>query len=137
MNVQHSTFNIQRIPADAPINVQDSTFNVQCIPATDDFISRLNDLIEQHYADPSLNVSFLADRMAISRSGLFAKVKQMADVTPNELIQTIRLNHAAQQLSQGCYTVSEVCYRVGFSSPSYFTKCFQKQFGVKPTEYKS
>lgn len=100
-------------------------------------MNRLNELIEQHYSNPDLNVSFLAERMAVSRSGLFAKAKQLADITPNEMIQTVRLNHAAQLLREGSYTVSEVCYRVGFSSPSYFTKCFQKQFGIKPTEWKN
>ena len=102
-----------------------------------EFMNRLNELIEQHYSNPDLNVSFLAERMAVSRSGLFAKAKQLADITPNEMIQTVRLNHAAQLLREGGYTVSEVCYRVGFSSPSYFTKCFQKQFGIKPTEWKN
>jgi AraC-like DNA-binding protein len=96
----------------------------------------MNSIIEQNFANPELNVNFLAEQMAISRSGLFAKTKTLADVTPNEMIQIVRLKQAAQLLSKGGLTVSEVCYRVGFSSPSYFTKCFTKQFGVKPTEWK-
>lgn len=55
-------------------------------------------------------------------------------MTPNEMIQTVRLKKAAQLLKEGKYKVSEVCYMVGFSNPSYFTKCFQKQFGIKPAE---
>ena len=78
----------------------------------------------------------VAERMNISRSGLFAKLKLLADVTPNEMIQVVRLRHAARLLREGKYRVNEVCYMVGFSSPSYFSKCFSKQFGVKPAEYK-
>lgn len=105
-------------------------------PSNNEFLVRMNSIIEQNFANPELNVNFLAEQMAISRSGLFAKTKTLADVTPNEMIQIVRLKQAAQLLSKGGLTVSEVCYRVGFSSPSYFTKCFTKQFGVKPTEWK-
>lgn len=101
-----------------------------------DFLKRMNNVIEQNFANPDLNVNFLAEELAISRSGLFAKIKTLADVTPNEMIQLVRLKRAAQLLRETDLSVSEVCYRVGFSSPSYFTKCFSKQFGIKPTEWK-
>ena len=82
-----------------------------------------------------VDVDFLADRLNISRSGLFAKIKTLADVTPNEMIQIVRLKRAAQLLHEGGHLVSEVGYMVGFSNPSYFSKCFQKQFGIRPTDY--
>ena len=102
----------------------------------DDFLTRMNGLIEDNIDNPELSVGFIAERMNISRSGLFAKLKLLADVTPNEMIQVVRLRHAARLLREGKYRVNEVCYMVGFSSPSYFSKCFSKQFGVKPAEYK-
>ena len=105
-------------------------------PTDNLFLKRMNDLIEQNFANPDLNVNFLAEQLAISRSGLFAKIKTLADVTPNEMIQVIRLKRAAQLLRETDMSISEVCYRVGFSSPSYFTKCFSKQFGIKPTEWR-
>ena len=63
-------------------------------------------------------------------------IKTLADVTPNEMIQIVRLKHAASLLLEGRYRVNEVCYMVGFSSPSYFAKCFQKQYGCTPAKYK-
>lgn len=102
----------------------------------DDFLTRMNGMIEDNIDNPELSVGFIAERMNISRSGLFAKLKLLADVTPNEMIQVVRLRHAARLLREGKYRVNEVCYMVGFSSPSYFSKCFSKQFGVKPAEYK-
>ena len=99
------------------------------------FLTRMNELIESNINNPELSVNFIAERMSISRSTLFSKLKLLADVTPNEMIQVIRLRCAAHLLSERKYRVSEVGYMVGFSSPSYFSKCFTKQFGVKPAEY--
>ena len=56
----------------------------------------------------------------------------MANITPNELIQVVRLKKAAILLAENKYRINEICYMVGFNNPSYFSKCFQKQFGMKP-----
>jgi signal transduction histidine kinase/DNA-binding response OmpR family regulator/sugar lactone lactonase YvrE len=113
------------------------------VPATEiasnqtdnEFMARMTKIIEENMSNSDLSVVFLAEQMGISRSGLFAKIKMMADITPNEMIQVIRLKRAAQLLQTGKYTVSEVGYMVGFSNPSYFTKCFQKQFSIRPLDY--
>lgn len=104
-------------------------------PTDNAFLTRMNQLIEENFSNSELNVNFLAEQLNISRSGLFAKIKTLADVTPNEMIQIMRLKKAAQLLKDGRYQVSEVGYMVGFSNPSYFSKCFQKQFGIKPGEF--
>ena len=106
-------------------------------PTDNEFLMRMNKIIEENFSNSDLNVNFLADKMNISRSGLFAKIKTLADVTPNEMIQIVRLKKAAQLLREGNRQISEVCYMVGFSTPSYFSKCFQKQFGVTPGAYGS
>ena len=103
--------------------------------ADDAFLSRMNALIEENFANPELSVDFLANHLCISRSGLFAKIKTLANVTPNELIQLVRLKRAATLLMEGKYRINEISYMVGFNNPSYFAKCFQKQFGVKPGEF--
>ena len=73
--------------------------------------------------------------MATSRSGLFAKVKQLTGETPNNLIVQARLNAAAKLLSEGKQSVGEICYLTGFSSPSYVSKSFSAQFGFTPHEW--
>ncbi|MDE6400060.1 MAG: helix-turn-helix transcriptional regulator, partial [Muribaculaceae bacterium] len=78
----------------------------------------------------------LAREMAISRTGLFTKVKAVAGMTPNDYIRNIRLQKAAELLRTTNMRVNEVCWQVGFSSRSHFAKCFQSQFGVSPSEYK-
>ncbi len=100
-----------------------------------EFLKKMNQIIEENFSNSELNVDFLAERLNISRSGLFAKIRTLADVTPNEMIQIVRLKRAAQLLHEGGHMVSEVGYMVGFTNPSYFSKCFQKQFGIRPAEY--
>ena len=101
----------------------------------EDFLARLDRIIHDNLANPDLSVAFLAKEMAISRSGLFAKVKELCGETPNNLINQARLNAAAALLSEGRHTVGEICYMTGFSSPSYFSKSFAAQFGVTPHEW--
>ena len=104
-------------------------------PTDNEFLTKMNRIIEDNFSNSELNVDFLAERLNISRSGLFAKIKTLADVTPNEMIQIVRLKRAALLLHEGGHMVSEVGYMVGFTNPSYFSKCFQKQFGIRPAEY--
>lgn len=104
-------------------------------PTDNKFLVKMNEIIEENFSNSDLNVEFLAKQLNISRSGLFAKIKTLADVTPNEMIQIVRLKRAAQLLHEGDHMVSEVGYMVGFSNPSYFSKCFQKQFGIRPVDY--
>lgn len=99
------------------------------------FLVDLEKLIKDNLANPDLNVQFLADQLSMSRSSLFNKVKTLLAVTPNELIQAIRLSTAARLLQERKYRISEVSDMTGFSSSSYFAKCFQKQYGMKPAEY--
>ena len=104
-------------------------------PTDSEFLKKMNQIIEENFSNSELNVNFLATELNISRSSLFAKIKTLAEITPNEMIQMVRLKKAAQLMKEGKYTISEISYMVGFSNPSYFSKCFQKQFNIKPTDY--
>lgn len=103
--------------------------------ADEDFFSRLNALIEANISNMDFSIDMLADKMCVSRSGLFSKVKTLAGVTPNKLILNARLKASASILLEGKYPVSVVSYMVGFNNPSYFSKCFVRQFGMSPHEW--
>lgn len=92
-------------------------------------------LIEEHIDNSEYNVEQLSVDMGMSRMNLYRKLQAITGQTPTEFIRTIRLKRAAQLLQDGHLNVSEVADRVGFSSSSYFTKCFKEQFGVLPTQY--
>lgn len=104
-------------------------------PVDNELLTRMNEIILENINKPDLNVGFLASQLHLSRSSLFAKIKSLTDVTPNEMIQVVRLRRAAQLLSEGNHSISEVAFLVGFNSSSYFAKCFQRQFGVRPSEF--
>lgn len=99
------------------------------------FLSKVNEIIERNISNEDFSIDQLAEELCISRSGLFAKIKTLADITPNDLIQLIRLKKAAGYLIQQEHRVNEVAYMVGFNNPSYFSKCFQKQFGMRPVDF--
>ena len=101
------------------------------------FLAHMNEIIEENVSNPELSVDFLAKQLGISRSGLFTKIRTLVNVTPNELIQVIRLKKAASLLAEQQYRINEVSYMVGFSDPTYFSKCFLKQFGMKPKDFMS
>ena len=104
-------------------------------PVEDEFLKRMTAIIEENFSNPNLTVDFLADAMGISRTGLYAKIRSLAGVKPNELIKITRLKKAAELLAAGGHTVNEICYMTGFSGASYFSKCFQQQFGVRPNQF--
>lgn len=99
------------------------------------FVNKLNSIILEHITDESISIEFLAESFSMSRSNVHKKVKNITGITPNEYIRLVKLNKAAQLLATGKYKVSEVCYMVGFNTPSYFSKCFSEQFGKLPKDY--
>lgn len=101
----------------------------------DAFLRKFAEQIEAVYADPEYNVEKLSETLGLSRGHLHRKIKELTGTTPVEFLRTYRLNKATQLLRQNAYTVSEVAYRTGFSSPAYFSKCFKAVYGVTPTEY--
>lgn len=101
----------------------------------DKFMRTVNETIEKCADLPDLSVEDLAKKMAMNHDQLYRKVKALTGISVNQYIRSYRLNKAASLLRSKKYTVTEVLYRVGFNNPSYFTKCFKKEFGVSPSEY--
>ena len=101
-----------------------------------EFINNIIKYINENINDESLNVASLAGELSLSRSKLYRKIKSLTGSTANEFIRKVRLKKAKQLLENSEFNVSEVTYKVGFSSPSYFTKCFKEYYGVLPTEYR-
>ena len=100
-----------------------------------DFINKLNAEIEKHLSDPGFMVEQMAKQVNMSRSNLQRKLNGVCGMSPNDYLRTYRLKRAAELLASKQYRINEVCYLVGFGSPSYFTKCFVRQFGVLPKDF--
>lgn len=100
-----------------------------------DFISRLSLTVQENLSNSEFNVEDIADEFNMSRASFYRKIKGILDLTPNEYIRVERLKKAAVLLKENNFKVNEICYMVGFNSPSYFSKCFQQQFGVLPKDF--
>ena len=98
-------------------------------------LAKITEAVEEHIADAEFNVTRLQETLGLGSKLLYRKVKQMTGKTPVEFIRHIRMQRAAVLLRDGRFSVSEVMYMVGFSNSSYFSKVFQKTYGITPNDY--
>lgn len=103
-------------------------------PQDREFVKTLYEIMDAEIANPDFDIQGVAERMHVSRSKLFYKVRNLTGMSPLQLFRTYRLNVAANLLKSGKYNVSEVADKVGFVSLSYFSKSFKQQFGVLPKD---
>ncbi|RLD73333.1 MAG: hypothetical protein DRJ07_20950, partial [Bacteroidetes bacterium] len=99
------------------------------------FIHKVKQTILKHIEDEKFGVNNLASKIGFSKSQIWRKVKASTGKSVNQFIREIRLQKAAKLIKEDQYTASEISFQVGFSSPSYFSKCFHDYFGVTPGEY--
>lgn len=102
----------------------------------EEFVKKLYAIVHEKLDNSEFIVEDIAEQFNMSRASFYRKIKGVLDLTPNEYIRVERLKKAAQLLREKNYKVNEICYMVGFSSPSYFSKCFQQQFGALPKDFK-
>ena len=112
-----------------------SPSDIETTSESDKFIARLVRIVEDNLENPDFNVSVLCDALDTSYLSVYRKVKALTGETVNDFIRTIKLKRAAQYLRGGELRISEILYKSGFNSHSYFTKCFKEYFGMTPKEY--
>ncbi|MCB0554946.1 MAG: response regulator [Phaeodactylibacter sp.] len=100
------------------------------------FIIQVREYLLQHLDDATLNVTALADTLAMSRSQLHRKITGLAGFTPVDLIRNVRLGEAKKMLKATDLQVAEIAYQCGYTDPGFFTRVFREQFGMTPTEYR-
>ncbi len=99
-----------------------------------DFINRTTEIIEENLSNERFGVSELASETGMSRSNLLRKIKKLTKLSASQFIRQVRLKNALEMLKQSSLNVSEVSYKVGFGSTSYFIKCFHDYYGYPPGE---
>ena len=118
------------------IEEEEHNFPVNCTNTLDwKFIASVKECIEKNMGDPDFNVEMLSSRHHMSRTSFFNKLKVLTGYAPADYIRMIRLQHAAQLLKQGEYTIAEITDMVGFSDAKYFREVFKKYYGVSPSKY--
>jgi len=100
-----------------------------------EFVDKVTAIVEENLDSEHVNIASIAEKMNMSHSTLYRKIKALTNISANELIRKIKIQNAERMLLTGKYTVSEVSYLVGISSSSYFRQCFKDEYGLSPTEY--
>ena len=100
-----------------------------------EFLEKLTAVIEKNIEDEEMSISYIASQLNMSHSTLYRKIKALTNLTANEYIRKVRINFAEQLLLKNQYTISEIMYRIGINSKSYFRQCFKDEFGLNPSEY--
>ncbi|MFV8341629.1 substrate-binding domain-containing protein [Flavobacterium sp. XS2P39] len=114
------------------LNIEDGDFGV----SEQDFLRKLNDLIEKNLGNSAYTVEDLARSLTISRIQLYRKVKAILGISVSDHVNNRRLDKSKELLKKADLNISEIAYAVGFSSPNYFSTSFKNKFGVTPKEYK-
>lgn len=100
-----------------------------------EFIEKVTAVIEQNLDSDKIDVAFIAEKMNMSHSTLYRKIKALCGISVNEFIRKIRIGNAEKLLLTGKYSISEISYMVGINSITYFRQCFKDEFGLVPSEY--
>lgn len=99
-----------------------------------EFVAKMQEVIAEQLADENFSIDTISEQMNMSRSNFYRKIKALSGMSPNDYLKTLRMNKAAELIMNGA-RISEVAAQVGFTSSSYFAKCFKAQYGVLPKEY--
>ena len=100
-----------------------------------EFIQNITALIEENLELEKIDIAYLSDKLFMSGSTLYRKMKALTGISTNEFVRKVKMKNAEQLLLTGKYNISEVSFRVGMNSPVYFRQCFKDEFGLAPSEY--
>jgi AraC-like DNA-binding protein len=104
-------------------------------PQDESLLRQLYNKLEENWQNPEYNVAEFCESMAMSKSQLYRKTIDLCGMSAVQLLKDFRLEKAKEQMKKQRYNISEITFASGFSSPSYFTKCFKKKYGLLPMTY--
>lgn len=100
-----------------------------------EFIEKITQLIEENLSSEKIDITYLSDKMCMSGSTLYRKMKALTGLSTNEYTRKVKMQNAERLLLEGKYNISEIAYKVGMNSTGYFRQCFKDEFGFSPSDY--
>lgn len=100
-----------------------------------EFIEKITLLIEENLSSEKIDINYLSDKMCMSGSTLYRKMKALTGLSTNEYIRKVKMENAERLLLEGKFNISEIAYKVGMNSTGYFRQCFKEEFGLSPSDY--
>lgn len=119
------------IPHTEPVAETTESLN----PLDNEFLQCITKIIEDNLEMEKMDIAFIADKMCMSHSTLYRKIKGVTDMSANEFIRKVKMKNGLRLLLSERYSISEISYMTGFSSVAYFRQCFKNEFGMAPSEY--
>jgi AraC-like DNA-binding protein/ligand-binding sensor domain-containing protein len=102
-----------------------------------EFLAAANQIVEENWENPDFDTQLWSRELNMSRTRFFNQIKKITGTTPNDYLLSLKMNKAQALLQhEKNFTISEIAYQLGFTNPAYFSKCFKKQFGITPQEYR-
>ena len=101
-----------------------------------EFTKKIFDIILSNNSEPDCNIDLLAQRLCMTKSTLYNKLKRQTGLSPVEYVRSVRLHTSVRMMSDSEMSIKEIAYAAGFNDPKYFSRCFKRHFGVSPKEYK-
>lgn len=121
--------------ANAAINEKATVITESLNKLDNEFIQKINQLIEERLSSDKIDIGYLSDKMCMSNSTLYRKMKALTGLSTNEYVRKVRMKFAEQYLLEGKYNISEIAFKVGINNLFYFRQCFKEEFGCIPSEY--
>ena len=118
-----------------PFEDDNLQYSIKISQLDEEFLAKLTALIEDNLDMEKLDISFLKEKVNMSHSTFYRKVKGLTGISANEFIRKVRLKNSLQLLLSGSYNVSEAAYKTGFNDMAYFRQCFKEEYGMSPSEY--
>ena len=128
-----SAFVQQHWPAVATSATEKSLSNLNKLDK--EFLKKVTDIVEENLSMDKMDVAFIADKMCMSHSTLYRKIKGLTDMSVNEFIRKIKMRKSVELLADGEHSIAEISDLTGFSSVAYFRQCFKDEYGMAPSEY--
>lgn len=119
-----------------PDNKEQNPAPPQITPFDEQFMRQVMAYMEEQMDNAELTIDDFANKLLLSRTVFYRKLKSIVGLTPVDFIRDIRIKRAVQLIDSGEFNISQIAYMTGFNDPKYFSKCFKKQIGISPTEYK-
>lgn len=108
----------------------------QIVDADKEMMKQLMVYLEENISNPEIKIEDLASSVNLSRSVFYGKIKSIVGMSPVDFVKHIRILRAEEMIVKSDYSFSQIAYAVGFSDPKYFSKCFKKETGMTPSEYR-
>ncbi len=110
---------------------------IEVVSGDDKFLQKLSEVIENHISDPDLNINNFCDKIGMSKSNLYRKIKAVTNLSASEYVKSVRLNMAAKMIIETDMQISDIALQVGFKSLIHFSTIFKKAYGVPPSKYRT